>query len=255
MSHAPQKPTLEELLRLKRAERPAEDYWARFDAGLRAKQLTALVEKPSWTTRLRARLAWFAAPLGAAAVAALAMVAWLQTGPLPKAGVVSPSPSVAVSTPSVAVTAIVTPAEPPAQTNVAMVTPGPETYSPAPAPKAVVVAAGQPAPTSEAVPDITNFSISVPVNLAAVNESTFAAVVMPVSAPGLALSATPFPEELNFPSAGTVIANEVSRASPAPKDDVRVAEKVLRSLDEEQLNAYSRRLVALDGGRVSFKVW
>ena len=37
--------SLEDLLRLKRAERPPESYWADFDRQLRAKQLAALVEK------------------------------------------------------------------------------------------------------------------------------------------------------------------------------------------------------------------
>jgi hypothetical protein len=40
--------SLEDLLRLKRAERPAESFWADFDRQLRAKQLAALVEKRPW---------------------------------------------------------------------------------------------------------------------------------------------------------------------------------------------------------------
>ncbi len=40
--------SLEDLLRLKRAERPPEVFWADFDRQLRAKQLAALVEKRPW---------------------------------------------------------------------------------------------------------------------------------------------------------------------------------------------------------------
>lgn len=42
------KVTLEDLLRLKRSERPAADFWANFERELRQKQLSALVEKRSW---------------------------------------------------------------------------------------------------------------------------------------------------------------------------------------------------------------
>ena len=38
------KPTLEELLRVKRAERPDQVFWEEFDRGLRRKQLAAMVE-------------------------------------------------------------------------------------------------------------------------------------------------------------------------------------------------------------------
>lgn len=39
---------IEDLLRLKRAERPAAEFWSEFDQRLRAKQLAALVEKRPW---------------------------------------------------------------------------------------------------------------------------------------------------------------------------------------------------------------
>ena len=40
--------TLEDILRLKRAERPPAEFWDSFDRQLRAKQLAALVEKRPW---------------------------------------------------------------------------------------------------------------------------------------------------------------------------------------------------------------
>lgn len=71
-----QKPvTLEDLLRLKRAERPAPEFWSQFERELRAKQLAALVVKrPWWRTlpgRALAGLSRYHLPIGATAVLAL----------------------------------------------------------------------------------------------------------------------------------------------------------------------------------------
>ena len=66
--------TLEDLLRLKRAERPAPEFWATFDRELRAKQLAALVEKRPWWQRLPGtvlRMPKYRVALGAVAVACL----------------------------------------------------------------------------------------------------------------------------------------------------------------------------------------
>jgi hypothetical protein len=68
--------TLEDLLRLKRAERPAPEFWTRFDSELRAKQLAAIVDRRPWwknfsvgTALWRHRLS-----LGAATLALLTFV-------------------------------------------------------------------------------------------------------------------------------------------------------------------------------------
>ncbi len=69
--------TVEDLLRLKRAERPAENFWQQFDRELRAKQLSALVAKRPWWQRLprfSTRLAQYRFPLGAAAAVAVTFV-------------------------------------------------------------------------------------------------------------------------------------------------------------------------------------
>ena len=47
------KVSLGELLRLKRAERPEPEFWARFEQDLRAKHLAAIVEKRPWWVALR----------------------------------------------------------------------------------------------------------------------------------------------------------------------------------------------------------
>ena len=56
--HDSQRPvTLEDILRLKRNERPPAEFWTQFDRELRAKQLAALVEKrPWWRTISRPRV-------------------------------------------------------------------------------------------------------------------------------------------------------------------------------------------------------
>jgi hypothetical protein len=56
MKHESSRPkvTVEDLLRVKRAERPSAEFWVRFEQELRAKQLAAIVEKRPW---------WHASPL------------------------------------------------------------------------------------------------------------------------------------------------------------------------------------------------
>lgn len=66
--------TIEDLLRLKRAERPPTEFWETFDRELRAKQLAALVGKRPWwqsLPRVFARVARYRVVLGGAAVAAI----------------------------------------------------------------------------------------------------------------------------------------------------------------------------------------
>ncbi len=68
---------IEDLLRLKRAERPPAEFWAQFDRELRAKQLSALVAKRPWWQRLpRVFIALrpYHLPLGAAAVLTVTFV-------------------------------------------------------------------------------------------------------------------------------------------------------------------------------------
>jgi hypothetical protein len=49
MNDSNKKPvTVEALLRLKRVEQPAPEFWEHFDKELRVKQLAAIVEKPRW---------------------------------------------------------------------------------------------------------------------------------------------------------------------------------------------------------------
>lgn len=77
MSDSPQrsKVTLEDLLRLKRAERPDAEFWNKFERELRQKQLTALLEKRPWwqeLPHLLTRRSYL--PLGATAILAFTLV-------------------------------------------------------------------------------------------------------------------------------------------------------------------------------------
>lgn len=69
--------TLEDLLRVKRAEQPPANFWSEFDREMRAKQLAAIVEpRPWWAPFIRvgARAARYHVPMGAAAVLAVSFI-------------------------------------------------------------------------------------------------------------------------------------------------------------------------------------
>jgi hypothetical protein len=69
------KVTIEDLLRLKRAERPPVEFWSAFERELRQKQLTALLEKRPWWQELpqfMTRRAYL--PVGATAILAFTLV-------------------------------------------------------------------------------------------------------------------------------------------------------------------------------------
>jgi hypothetical protein len=67
--------TLEDLIQLKRAERPSPEFWSKFEAELRAKQLAAIVEKkPWWQTVSFAGVMRYRVPLGATALLAISFV-------------------------------------------------------------------------------------------------------------------------------------------------------------------------------------
>jgi len=84
---------LEDLLHLKRAERPAAEFWAHFELELRQKQLTALLKKRPWWRELPQILTRRAyLPVGATAILALTMITVKYSAPAQLAQVaVSPA--------------------------------------------------------------------------------------------------------------------------------------------------------------------
>lgn len=82
--------TVEDLLRLKRAERPSAEFWPRFEAELRQKQLAALVQHRRWwehLPQLFARRAYF--PIGAAAVLTVTFISVRDQAPVAPSEVAS----------------------------------------------------------------------------------------------------------------------------------------------------------------------
>jgi len=76
-------PTLEDLLRLKRAERPAPEFWAAFDEQLKQRQLAAAIqEKRTWRQALpeMLRIA-LVIPASAAAALAIGLIVWRNSEP------------------------------------------------------------------------------------------------------------------------------------------------------------------------------
>jgi hypothetical protein len=73
----PRKVTVEDLIRLKRAERPPQEFWAQYDAQMRAKQLAAIVVRRPWwdgAAHVLARLTRYSLPVGAAAAVTLTWI-------------------------------------------------------------------------------------------------------------------------------------------------------------------------------------
>lgn len=72
------KPSLEELLRFKRAEKPDAAFWGRFDQELHQRMMQTLVKKDPWPVQvMRAfsgRIAQTSAVLGAAALLAFSLI-------------------------------------------------------------------------------------------------------------------------------------------------------------------------------------
>jgi hypothetical protein len=99
------KVSLEDILRLKRAERPDPEFWAEFEDQLRRKQLAAIVDKRPWWRRLStASVARLSLPLGATAIVAFTLVTFRdRSQPATNAGgaiaasAISSAPTLAVN--------------------------------------------------------------------------------------------------------------------------------------------------------------
>lgn len=101
--HSP-KPSLEEVIRIKRAERPPAEFWQRFEQELRAKQLAAIVAPRPWWRPLTGVFSGRRATVaGFGAVAAVAAVAYLRL-PANQTMAVAQGSTAAISSPARAVT-------------------------------------------------------------------------------------------------------------------------------------------------------
>lgn len=118
--------SIEDLLRLKRAERPPAEFWDEFDRSLRAKQLAALVEKRPWwqdVSRVFAGFKLYHLPIAATAVAVVAFIslrdnsggkaAHESASVTHEGAAIASQPSVTASRENVAVAVAAQPAETP----------------------------------------------------------------------------------------------------------------------------------------------
>lgn len=118
--------SLEDLLRLKRAERPPEAFWADFDRGLREKQLAALLRSRPWWQRWAEGGFWPAVGRLALPVGALGLIAGLFLVPRPH-GEEAAAPALAVSsTENVPVATVAAPEAAEGVAVAAVPTPAPE---------------------------------------------------------------------------------------------------------------------------------
>lgn len=248
--------TVEDLLRLKRAERPAAEFWAQFDRELRAKQLAALVEKRPWWQRLPALLPAWRRPLltlgGASAALVVAFVSVRE----------DPRPSVTLSSvvevPAVAVGAPAGRAEPAVAVEPERSLPS-VPYEPAPSPAAAVApmesrVAELPAPV-EPVPVVAEPVASPSARSIAANLA--AAQTLEVGSLGRGLGR---PSE-SRPPVRTVASVEPLAQMAAPAEvrraryrsalatswvetSVRTDERMARSLSDERMNDGIRRFNA-----------
>lgn len=94
--------SLEDLLRLKRTERPNPEFWANFERELRQKQLTALVQKRRWWHDLPVVLSRRVyVPAGAAAVVAFTLATVRYSTPGVVAHVENTAPRIVAADPAI----------------------------------------------------------------------------------------------------------------------------------------------------------
>lgn len=168
--------TVEDLLRLKRAERPSAEFWPRFEAELRQKQLAALVQHRRWwehLPQLFARRAYF--PIGAAAVLTVTFISVRDQVPVAPSEVagelrVARSGASAVESAQASFVAAVDSAAP----VVAVAEPVESTESPAPVVRfseSLPPSAGELVPWGAARADVSPSARSIAANLAQLEQT------------------------------------------------------------------------------------
>lgn len=232
------KPALEELLRVKRAERPDAAFWEEFERGLRQKQLAAIIEPKPWWIGLSIwgrRFAPLGLPVSAAAAALLAIMVVRTQSPF--------SPAAAPLSASAVSSAVARPDKAPRSAVLASA-PAPSAKAPRLADtglsSSVVIAAAEPTPdsapatsgavtlasaaSSDASPELSSPPIvesllelgSAPLSPTP-SERTIAEnlAVVQAEAPGLIAASAPLPAD------GQAVAADEPVIEPALKMEVR----------------------------------
>ncbi len=279
-----QKVTLDELLRLKRAERPSVDFWAGFERELRAKQLAALVGRPAWWSvswaRVRAAMVRVVVPLGATAALVLTALNFNGNGQVVPALVSKPAAVVARTTanaPAVPAAALarldqteaVVVAEPASQPamDFAAFTPAPQSVVAEPTPDNVALAESGPARLTITTPwsgesgradetlamaapaplsEVDGFAAAAPLPEFTLSQAGLTAEHgFPVKSPGFTSPALYQLVAMSRPSDGA--------GRLAPVAEAQAREHVRRGLTEDRLFISSRSMVGFEGSAMSMR--
>lgn len=258
--------TIEDLLRLKRAERPKAAFWSDFDRELREKQLAALVAKRPWwkglPTVLRG-LARYHLPLGASAVLAVTFLSIRDYHPslsTPNAG----SVPAYEGAPRGVAPAAQAPADPLVGNEHDVAAPAPVVAAATPAPEALRSEANRPGELSRMVPmlpadDSASQASLAPSARSIAENRAVAEAMLGTTSTGFETRALPVritppeplaqmsnPSEVRRSRFAMVFAAASFNASPAP------TARVARRLSDEQLYDTIHRFGA-SGNSVSFR--
>jgi hypothetical protein len=255
--------TIEDLLRLKRAERPPAEFWTEFDRELRDKQLAALVEKrPWWRTfpqTLRG-LSRYHLPLGATAVLAVTLLSIRDYQPAASHSAINnlpdydvPIQEVAAPVTTIAASPIATEAsEAPVTATVEVAAPEPMLASEANPPgelaRMIPMLTGNEASRAEMRPSARSVAENRAVAEALLGTSSgFETRALPVRVtPQEPLAQMSIPSETRRSRFATVFAAAAVGTSPVP------TARVARRLSDEQLYDTIHRFGA-SGNSVSFR--
>lgn len=266
MSQPPKssKVTIEDLLRLKRAEKPDPAFWVNFEHELRQKQLTALVQKRRWWHELPVLLnRRLYVPAGAAAIVAFSLVAVRYSAPTQIAQDTSTSPQITAADLAVETlaTTVVVDLDQDQSANLgdsAIVAESASTTSAAPAASIddreatppPALRERQSVPVSSLIANLARFEHTEPDMAGSIMGSRLSS---PVRAQTAALSQSDLaPMAGASPSKYRLIARYADRTlSPAPSAPASIRERLARRLGDDLGDDISR--IGVVGSRVSLK--
>lgn len=253
------KVTLEDLLHLKRTERPSPEFWAKFEHELRQKQLTALVQKRRWWHDLPVLLnRRVYVPAGAAAIVAFTLVTVRYSSSGPLAQIENTAPKIVAADPAVEMlpATVVTVADHSARG-------ANEATAPVSArPETVVAASAETTERAELLPmparsEETPSARSIAANLARLEQSepdlVNAVLGSRLSSPVRAQPASAtMAADTDSPLRYRLIARYTEHSlSPEPSAPVLVRERIARRLGDDITERISR--IGVEGSRVSLK--
>lgn len=254
------KVTIEDLLRLKRAEKPDPEFWVNFEQELRQKQLTALVQKRRWWHELPVLLnRRLSVPAGAAAIVAFTLVTVRYSTPMVQV-VANTAPQVAAADPAVETLATIVVAGLDQEHSRNQPEPLATAEAAAPAP-VTQVASGEASPLPASREVQSSPARSLITNLARLEqaEPDLVSPVMgsrlssPARVQTAALSQSELAPVANVaPSKYRLIARYADRTlSPEPSAPASIRERLARRLGDDLGDSISR--IGVVGDRVSLK--